>query len=112
MRKLTMATLISVSTLSFTAAAAFANGPQMERCNAGPPLGAEERSAAAAPQSPQVPGVNLGCLDGTDRSAYYDRSFRRSSRDRNYDRDARRFDRDDRGYNTSRSNSAPDTVNQ
>lgn len=100
MRKLTMAALISISTLSFGATAAFANGPEMDRCNAGPPLGAEERSTAAAPHSQSVAGVNLGCLGDKDRRNHDGRDSRRSSRDRDYDRDSR-------GYNASRSSLAP-----
>jgi hypothetical protein len=96
MRKLRIAASISILALSFGATAALAGVSEMDRCNAGPPLGAEERSAAAEPRNQSVAGVNLGCLDNTDRNYDYSDS-RRNSQDRNSYRDGR-------PYQSSRSN--------
>lgn len=92
MRKLTMGALISTLALSFGATAAFAGAPEMDRCNGGPPLAAEDRGTASAPRSPSVAGVNLGCLAGTDQ-ANYNRDSRHSLRDMmDHHRDAKRQD--------------------
>ncbi len=104
-RKLTMVSLITISTLSVAGTAAAATGADLERCLGGPALGAEVYSAATEPRPTAVPGMNVACLSGMEHGSYRMRdAFRRSSRD------SGRFDRDDRDA-TSVSSSA-DTMDQ
>jgi hypothetical protein len=111
MRKSTIAALLSASTLSFAASAAFADRSQLERCNGGPPLGADELSTASEPRHQNVAGVRLDCQDDNAYRNYRDRDSGHGFRDRFFHRDAREHDRDASGYNTSRSNSTLDPEN-
>jgi hypothetical protein len=111
MRKSTIAALFAVSTLSVAASPAFADGSQLERCNGGPPLGADELSTASEPRHQNVAGVRLDCQDDNAYRNYRDRDSGRGFRDRFFDRDAREQHRDTSSYNTSRSNSTLDPKN-
>ena len=91
MRKLTMAALISVSALSAATTAAFAN-PEMERCNGGPPFGAEQHLMASEPHAQSVPGVLLDCQTASYQTTYRERDSSRSGiMDRMLHRDVRGY---------------------